>query len=241
MIRGLYAAAAGIQAQITKNDVYAANLANVSTAGYRRTRISQASFPPELAASQNFPDASGALSGGLAVSAAGLDLTPGPIAQTGNDFDLAIVGQGFFCVRTPAGVSFTRNGQFQLDATSTLVNRSGYPLLGGNGPIRIASGNMTVDEHGQVRDGTQVVDALRVVDFADPAGLTKQAGALLIGTGQRAATDYKIIQGAVEGANVQPISELQKMMNGLRLYEANVRALQAQDNSIATLLREAAG
>lgn len=238
MVRGLYAAAAGIRTQIAKNDVYAANLANVSTAGYRRSRISQESFSPVLAAVQNPNEP---LRSGLAVSSGGLDLTPGPISQSGSDFDLAIVGQGFFCVRTPAGDSFTRNGQFQLDANNIVVTRDNYPLLGAKGPIRIASGSMSVDERGQVWDGEQLVDGLRIVEFPDPAGLSKAAAGLILGTGQRPADNYKIMQGAVEGSNVEAMTELQRMMNGLRLYEANVRVLQAHDESIGVLLREAAG
>ncbi len=237
MVRGLYAAAAGISTQIAKNDIYAANLANVSTAGYRRSRISQQSFSPLFAAEQS-PDTS--LPGGLAVSSAGLDLTPGPLTQTAGDFDLAIVGRGFFCVRTPAGEAFTRSGQFHLDTDSTVVTRDGYPLLGTKGPIRITSGKMTVDEQGRVWDGDRLVDSLRLVEFPDGAGLTKAAGGLILATGRRPAGDYKIVQGALEGSNVEAMSELQRMMNGLRLYEANVRVLQAHDDSIAVLLQEAA-
>jgi len=239
MLRGLYTAASGIQAQTAKNDIYVANLANISSAGYRRSQVSQESFPQSLAALDN--GAPIQLRGGVTVSSGGLDLTPGPITQTANDFDLTIVGSGFFCVRTPAGVAFTRNGQFQLDADSVLVNRDGYPVLGVKGIIRIASGKLKVDEQGQAWDGDKPVDALRIVDFSDGANLSKQAGSLLVGTGSRPADDYTIVQGAFEGSNVNALLELQRMMNGFRLYEANVRALQMQDDSIETLLSQALG
>jgi flagellar basal-body rod protein FlgF len=247
MIRGLYSAASGIATQTAKNDVYAANLANVSTAGYRRSRVTQTGFPRDLAIANLLSDASASsgatsgLRGGVTVSAAGIDLSPGPISQTNNDFDLAISGAGFFCLNSPQGVIFTRSGQFQLDASNTLVSRSGYPVLGRGGPIRVTSGSLRVDESGQVWDGGQPVDTLRIVTFADSAALTKTQGGLLAAGGWQPATGYKIIQGAVEGSNVEAMAEMQKMMNGLRLYEANVRALQAQDDSIATLLREAVG
>ena len=247
MIRGLYSAASGITTQIAKNDVYAANLANVSTAGYCGSRVSQTAFPRDLAISNllsgapNFPGATDGLRGGVVVSAAGVDLSPGPISQTNNDFDLAISGDGFFCLNSPQGLIFTRSGQFQLDAGNTLVSQSGYPVLGLGGPIRLASGALTVDEGGQVWDGDQLVDTLRIVTFADGSGLRKTEGGLVGGSGPQPATGCKIAQGAIAGSNVRAMAEMSKMMTGLRLYEANVRALQAQDESIATLLREAVG
>ena len=247
MIRGLYSAASGMTTQAAKNDVYAANLANVSTAGYRRSRVIQTSFPRDLAISNllsevlNSPGASGGLRGGVVVSAASVDLSPGPISQTNNDFDLAISGAGFFCLNSPQGLIFTRSGQFQLDASNTLVSRAGYPVLGLDGPIRLASGALKVDESGQVWDGDQPVDTLRIVEFADPGSLRKTEGGLVGGSGERPATGYTIAQGAIEGSNVRAMTEMGKMMNGMRLYEANVRALQMQDESIATLLREAVG
>lgn len=247
MVRGLYAAAAGISVQMDRQDVYAANLANVSTAGYLRTRIVQQSFPADLdlppvgtARGAELPLA-GALRGGLALSPGSLDLTPGPITQTSADFDLAIAGTGFFCVRAPQGEAYTRDGRFRLDADGVVVNSAGHPLLGARGQIQITSDQLRVDAQGAVYDGDRLVDTLRIVDFATPVGLTKLGDGLILGPDPRLATGYEIIQGAIEGSNVQAVTELQRMMAGMRLYEANVRALQTQDETIETLLREAVG
>jgi len=241
MIRGLYVAASGMMLQIVKNDVYAANLANVSTIGYRRSCIGQQSFALALSASGSSPNTDGALRGGVQAIMASLDMTAGPIVQTGNDFDIAIDGQGFFCVQTLSGEAYTANGQMQLDSRNILVNRSGQAVLGSKGPIQITTGQMKVDESGQVWDGDKLVDTLRIMTFDTPESLRKQAGGLLVGGRPRPAEDYKVVQGATEGSNVQAMVELQKMMAGMRLYEANARTLQVQDQSIETLLREAVG
>lgn len=247
MVRGLYAAAAGISVQMQRQDVYAANLANVSTTGYRRSSIAQQSFPADLAllpttaTERGGEPPQGTLTGGLSVSPGSLDLTPGPIIQTSSDFDLAVSGSGFFCVRSPQGEAYTRDGRFSLDTDGVVVNPSGYPLLGTRGQLRITTGQMRVDSQGAVYDGDQLVDSLRIVEFDTPVALTKLGDGLIVGAAPRVATGYEIVQGAVEGSNVQAVTELQRMMAGMRLYEANVRALQTQDETIGSLLREAVG
>ncbi len=238
MVRGLYAAASGMNAEAQKAAIFAANLANVSTAGYRASRMSQSSFASDLAAARS---SASAFAGGTHVTAASMDMSPGPIVHTENDFDLAINGQGFFCIQSSAGIAYTRNGQFQLNAESILVTRNGDLVLGENGPIEITSGTFSVGQDGRIFDGQVAVDTLRVVEFADPSGLEKLGDGLVIGGKTIAGADFAIEQGAYESSNVSAIDALQRMMNGQRLYEANARALQTQDQSIETLLRESLG
>src|SRR6056297_737135 len=142
MVRGLYIAASGINLQSRKNDVYAANLANVSTAGYRRSQAAGEGFVMSPVGRAELRAAESPML--LAASSqAPVDLRPGPIVETGNDFDLAINGRGLFCVQTPQGEAYTADGQFQLNEQHVLINDSGFPVLGQNGPIRITSGEFT--------------------------------------------------------------------------------------------------
>jgi flagellar basal-body rod protein FlgG len=237
MVRGLYVAASGISLQTKRNDVYAANLANVSTAGYRRSQATGQGF--EIADdSGRQPEQNRTYLAGA--SGAPVDLSPGRLVQTGNDFHLAVQGRGLFCVQTPNGEAYTANGQFQLNNQNTLVTKNGHPVLGQQGPMRI-TGDFRVAEDGQVFDGDRPVDSLRIVEPADPAALQKLEGGLLLGGDPAPAADVRVVQGAHEGSNVRSMQELQRMMSGMRLYEANVRTLQIQDQTISTLLREAAG
>jgi flagellar basal-body rod protein FlgG len=122
-----------------------------------------------------------------------------------------------------------------------VVNPSGYSLLGTRGQIRLTTDQMHVDSQGAVYDGEQLVDSLRIVEFDTPVGLSKLGDGLIVGAVPRLAAGYEIIQGAVEGSNVQVVTELQRMMTSMRLYEANARVLQTQDETIGSLLREAVG
>jgi len=238
MVRGLYLAASGMSLQTKKNDLYAANLANVSTAGYRRLQATGEGFAIDQDSGDQ-PEQNRMLIAGP--SRAPVDLSPGPIVQTGNDFHLAIQGRGLFCLQTPQGEAYTANGQFQLNAQNVLVSKAGHPLLGQQGPMRIADGDFRVSEDGQVFEGDRPVDTLRIVTPTDPAALQKLEGGLMVGGDPAPAGDIRIIQGAHEGSNVQSMQELQRMMSGMRLYEANVRTLQIQDQTVSTLLREAVG
>ena len=238
MVRGLYVAASGMNLQTKRNDVYAANLANVSTAGYRRLQAAGEGFSVEHDSGSS-PERPQMLMAGP--SAAPVDLSPGPIAHTGTDFHLAIEGQGLFCVQTPQGEAYTANGQFQLNSDNVLVTHNGHPVLGQQGPMRITTGEFSVTEGGEVFDRDRAVDTLRIINPTNPAALQKLEGGLLLGGDPAPAGEGRVIQGAHEKANEQSMQELQKMMAGMRLYEANVRTLQIQDQTISTLLREAAG
>lgn len=241
MIRGLYSAASGISAQAARTDIYAANLANSSTSGYLRNRVSQMSFPHDLVASSAFMDATGKLGGGVSISGAGVDFTPGTIQQTSNSLDLAIAGNGFFCVDTPAGEGYTRNGAFQLGSDGTIVTRDGYAVLGRGGPIRVGSADIEIDEQGRVWENGQAVDTLRIAEIPSDGRTAKMGATVLMSTAANAASEYKIVQGAIEGSNVNAMRELQMMMSSQRQYEANIRAIQAQDDSLQVLLRDVVG
>lgn len=241
MIRGLYSAASGINAQAARADVYAANLANSSTSGYLRNRVSQMSFPQDLVASSAFMKAAGTLGGGVTVTGAGVDFTHGAVQQTSNSLDLAIVGEGFFCVETPEGEGYTRNGAFQLSSDGTIVSRDGYALLGRGGPIKVASADISIDEQGRVWENGRTVDTLRISEIPGDTRTTKRGDTVLMSPESTPAAEFKVIQGAIEGSNVNAMRELQMMMTSQRQYEANIRAIQAQDDSLQVLLRDVVG
>lgn len=227
MIRGLYAAASGMVAQMARQDVYADNLANVNSVGFRRGQAVLQEFPVDLAG--------GAASGGTGAGTAGLDLSQGPLVSTQRTLDLAIKGDGFFVVQTPRGVSYTRNGQFQLDSQQHLVTNDGYPVLGDSGPITVSSPDFVVSSDGTVTCAGATAGKLSLVAVSNPQAL----GSGYYGGRASRTSDSEVCQGSLEQSNVNAVQEMGRMMNGYRFYEANAAALRYQDETISSLMKVA--
>lgn len=225
MLRGLYAAASAMVAQVARQEVYANNLANANSVGFRRGQAVMGSFEAALAE---------AATGGAAASPAPVDLSQGPVVTTGRSLDLAITGDAFFTVQTPQGLACTRDGRFQLDAGRGLVTLSGHPVLGTSGPIVLPSTDFTVSTSGEVSCGGIVVDTLRLQTPQAPRPLGE---GLYSATQARPPQAAAVTQGALEHANVNGMQEMGRMMSGYRLYEANATALRYQDESLNSLMR----
>src|SRR5438046_2463484 len=121
MDRGLYIAASGMLAELTRQDQIANDLANSSTPGYKPDRAAQRGFADLLLESRQSGQPIGALGLGVEISTIRTDMTQGPLRQTGEPLDLALQGDGFFAVKTTAGTRYTRDGQLSLDGQGRLV------------------------------------------------------------------------------------------------------------------------
>jgi flagellar basal-body rod protein FlgF len=248
MTRGMYAAAMSMLVQSTKQDIVAANLANVSTPGYRRQVPSVAGYSrllgDVLAATD--PATASALSPAAALSprpwlevTTNMDLRPAGARATGNPCDLAIEGDGFFVVETPQGLAYTRAGNFRLDADHRLVTVDGDPVLGEGGPIAINGDHWEVAPNGDVLvDGAQAA-RIRLVSITPETGL-RRLGDNLVATAEvpPPAEHAAIKQGYLESSNVSMIDEMATMITTLRAYEAAQRALTAQDETLGQLINE---
>jgi flagellar basal-body rod protein FlgG len=257
MIRSLWIAKTGLDAQQTQLDTISHNLANVSTNGYKR---SHAVFEDLLY--QNMRQAGGQetqqnqLPTGLQVGtgvrpvATARIFTQGNLQQTGNTFDMAVNGNGFFSIQLPDGnVAYTRDGSFRVDATGQLVTSNGMPM---SPPIVIppnavsvtvgADGIVSVLQSGQ--PNPVQVGQVQLATFVNPAGLdpagqnvfieTAASGAPTIGTpGSNGAG--LINQGYVETSNVNVVEELVAMIQTQRAYEINSKAIQTSDQMLARL------
>ncbi|MBW7923823.1 MAG: flagellar basal-body rod protein FlgG [Burkholderiaceae bacterium] len=257
MIRSLWIAKTGLDAQQMQLDTISHNLANVSTNGYKR---SHAVFEDLLY--QNMRQAGGQetqqnqLPTGLQVGtgvrpvATARLFTQGNLQQTGNTFDMAIDGNGFFSVQMPDGsVAYTRDGSFRVDATGQLVTSNGMPM---SPPIVIppnstsvtigADGVVSVMQAGQANP-TQV-GQVQLATFVNPAGLdpkgqnlyleTAASGAPTIGTPGNNGAGL-INQGYVETSNVNVVEELVAMIQTQRAYEINSKSIQTSDQMLARL------
>ncbi|MEG6585105.1 flagellar basal-body rod protein FlgF [Dendrosporobacter sp. 1207_IL3150] len=242
MIRGLYTAASGMVAESIRTDATANNLANVNTAGFKKDTAVNKEFGEMLLHRINDgADAStvGYLGRGTFVDEVATIHTQGSMRHTGNDFDLAINGKGFFAVETDAGVRYTRNGTFSKNIVGELITNEGHKVLGQNGPIRINGNKFTVGEDGRVLvDGVES-GRLQVVEFENEKQLVKEGASLYsAGENQERPASGLISQGYTEGSNVNVISEMINLINGYRAYETNAKTVQSQDQMLEKAVTE---
>lgn len=177
------------------------------------------------------------------------DHTNGSLKNTGNDFDLALVGNGFFCVQTPDGIHYTRKGDFTLNGEGLLVTRNGWPVMAESGEISVDSTEnayqhkrFSVDEEGNVTvDGNQI-GRLRIVDFPQPYKLNKVGETLFksadIGLGPIPAEKFKLSQGFIELSNVDGVKMMTEMIEVLRGYESYQKIIRSVDEVNSRAINE---
>lgn len=186
----------------------------------------------------------GHLSYGIHSSEIMIDFEQGQLNSTGNSFDMALRGKGFFCIDTPEGERYTRNGSFAKDAEGWLVTKEGFRVLGEAGYIMVEGSDMTVTEKGEVFSDAQLADKLRLVDFDDYKVLRKEGNGLVkVAEGiyaEPVITAGVIQQGFLEGSNVNSVKEMVGMLTMMRTYEANQRIIKIHDELIGKAVNEIA-
>jgi len=251
MLRSLWIAKTGMDAQQFNLDVISNNLANSSTVGFKRVQpMFQDLMYTTLRAAGASSNAQNLLPTGLQIGAgSGLTSTErnniqGPLVQTQNNLDVAIQGNGFFQIQLADGtLAYTRNGQFSLSATGTIVTSSGNTVAGA-GVIPSTATGIVINQAGLVQYSTQGTTALTqagqitMAGFANPAGLTSLGGGNFIpspasGTPQNniAGTNGMgmLSQYYMENSNVNVAEELVNLIAAQRAYEINTRAISATD------------
>lgn len=258
MYRALYTAASGMEAQQLNLDNIANNLANASTAGFRRRRLQfqdlvyQNLVAPGAAATQQTIYPTGLQIGlGSRTAASEIIQQQGDFNQTGNPLDLTIQGSGFFQVQLPTGeVAYTRSGAFHLDSTGIIVDAQGNQL---QPAITIPSSatNITIGSDGTVsvlipgQQQAQQVGNIQLATFANPGGLnsvgnnyfleTTASGNPIVGTPGGAEGLGTLQQGMLENSNVDVVGEFIQMILAQRSYEANSRVVHAADEMFQTI------
>jgi flagellar basal-body rod protein FlgG len=258
MFRSLYTAASGMMAQQLNLDNVANNLANASTAGFRRRRLQfqdllyQNIVMPGAAATQQTTFASGLQIGlGSRTAASEMIQTQGDFTSTGNPLDLAIKGQGFFQVTLTTGeTAYTRGGTFHLDAQGNIVTAEGdavepsITIPADATSVTVGSdGTVSVTQPGQ--QAAQQVGSLQLALFPNPGGLnsigknlflqTTASGDPIIGTPGGSEGLGEIQQGWLEESNVNVVEEFIQMIMAQRSYEANSRVVSAADQMFQQL------
>jgi flagellar basal-body rod protein FlgG len=242
MLEGMYAAAAGMEAQQQQLDAIGNDLANVSTTGYKAERMG---FHDLLYNQIEQAGTATTLGTGAATELIGRDQAQGSLQNTGQPLDLAIEGPGFLTVKRSDGtVALTRDGALQVDSRGRLTTAEGDLL---HPPITLPRGT-TPSEVAIASDGTvsvqsKTVGRIALVDVASPDHLLAAGGNLFTSTAAsgppRAVRGSTVQQGALEGSNVDVGSEMVQMMSAQRGYQLQSTAIQNEDQmmSIANQLR----
>lgn len=210
------------------------NIANMSTPGYRAQNLVFHEFVSEQRRMKE--DVSLVYDYGQYEV-----MDPGPIKLTGNPLDVALVGPGFMGVQTPEGVQYTRAGNFSLNANGEIVTSRGQLVADqGGGTITVPpdAKYITIDEKGVVSTDQGAVGNLMMVEFEDyqqmkPAGngnyTTEQA--------PLPAQETRMLQGKVEGSNVQAVVEMTRMIDVLREYQSTQRMMQNEHERLRTAIQ----
>ncbi len=231
-----------IDALTQEFNIIANNLANVSTVGFKR-RCNAFSKSLEAQDPESY-------SPGTIDLNSVFDFSQGNIVETGRPLDFALYGKGFFVIETPEGPLYTRNGTFQTNQNSQIVDSLGRIVAGQAGPITIPNNvgisQLNVSSDGTISAGGIAIGKFRLVDFNDNENKLAPTGDSCyrmpdVNIQPTDAQNIVVKQGYQEASNVQIIDELVDMILVTRLYEANIDTLTAAQEASSSLMSVAMG
>ena len=206
MDSGFYAACTGLLAKTDALDLSASNIANLSTTGYK----AQVEFYRSLEATmgnRRLSSLNQAVNNYGVLGGAAVDMKTGEFQKTGNDLDLAVEGSGFFVVQTPAGIRYTRNGNFHTDAAGRLLTATGDQVMGEQGPVELPGGPITISSDGTISQQGAVVAQLKLVTFKPGTSLSAEGNSYYQAPAgsEQPADDPRLSQGMLESSNLNPV------------------------------------
>ncbi len=210
------------------------NVANISTTGYRREGVVFSEYiqpTGRRSPSLSFADANARMT----------DPTQGALTRTGDTFDFAIEGEGFFQLETPSGVRLTRAGAFTPNASGELVSPDGFRLLdSGEAPIFVPpdAGPVSLAPDGTLSANGTPLAQVGVVLPNDPAAMIRAGGVMFKNPSGTTPIEHpKIMQGFLEGSNVSPVTEMARLIEVQRSYELGQKFLDREDERIRSVIR----
>lgn len=247
MVRGLYTAYTGMKNEQNRLDIISNNLANVSTAGYKEESVANQAFDRLLTikikdVSEAYNDrAIGTMSLGVKMGEVYTDYRQGSVRETGNTFDLAIEGKGFFNLRMvnrngEETIRYTRDGNFKMTRDGNIVDAYGNNLQCEGGDLQVPpeASEIVVRDDGSVFANGAYVDRIITTDFEDYDHLEKYGDNVyqtVDGAVEQEASGL-IMQGFIEQSNVNSVREMVEMINITRAYEAGQKVIQTTDNML---------
>jgi flagellar basal-body rod protein FlgG len=230
VLEGLYSAAAGMAAQQQRIDAVSNDVANVSTAGYKKTRMSFRDLAYAAESTGNGVRAGA----GAATAWASRSQQAGQIEETGNPLDVAIIGDGYLQVRRQDGqIGLTKQGALRVNTQGELVTAIGDRV---EPRIRVPEGqditDLAIAEDGTVSIGGEQIGRIRLREVPAPAGLLDVGGSVSVATpasGGLRDSDAQLRQGALERSNVDLTDAMTELMEAQRAYTMTSRVIQTQD------------
>jgi len=212
-------------------NVVANNVANINTNGYKAQKLLFEEYIMPRAADKVFGAQDQPLSYTNAWATIN-DFSGGPISQTGNFLDVALQGDGFLAVQTPGGERYTRAGTLKIDNSGLLVDNSGNPVLSEGGQIRFAPTETDIrfNEDGSILTSEGNKGLLRIVEFEEPQILIREGSNLFSGGEPLAASNTKVVQGAIERSNVSGVIQIAEMIRVNRAYQSMAKMMERQDS-----------
>ncbi|MCF7698845.1 flagellar hook-basal body complex protein [Loktanella sp. M215] len=234
MDNAIYATLTRQSGLMNELQMVANNIANANTAGFKAEGMMFSEFVADLGPDD---DSLSMAAGRIKLT----DQTQGVLAQTGGAFDVAIEGDGYFLIDTPQGQRLTRAGNFTPNAAGELVTMDGNRVLdAGGAPVFVptGAGAVGIAADGTISAGGTAVGQIGVVVPNDPLDLRRQGGTLFeAATGFGPAPRPQVLQGFVEGSNVNPIAQVSRMIEVQRAYEMGQSFLETEDNRIRGVIQ----
>ena len=246
MVKGLFTAYTGMINEQHRMDVLTNNLANASTVGYKKEGATSQAFDKVLALKiKDTTDPAkvkplGNISLGVKIGENYTNFSQGSLRETGNTYDIALSGNGFFSVefKNKAGqtsTKYTRDGSFTLNKDGYLVTKDGDYVLGTNGRIKLAPlQTAIIDKGGRIYQDGNLVATLDITDFEDYNYLEHYGENYYqtVAGAKEKAGEYQTISGYLEMSNIQVVSEMVEMISVSRAYETNQKIIQTYDSTL---------
>lgn len=245
MVRGLYTAYNGMVNEQKRLDIISNNLANSATVGYKEENVTSRAFKDYMAikvrdgSNAYIDEGVGTFNPGVKLGETYMDWGQGSLRETGNTYDIAIEGQGFFAMRVAdangnSSIKYTRCGTFKCTADGYIVDAEGNHLQGSGGDIQVPvdARDIVIKEDGSIFADGVVVDTINLVDFADYNYLELYGDNMFNAVDGATVIDAtgKLEQGYTEQSNVNVISEMVSMITITRAYEAGQKMIRTTDN-----------
>lgn len=226
MIKGIFQSARGMQSADKNMGIIANNLANLNTVGFKREGT--------------FSEILSEVSGSKIKSS--IDLSQGELYKTANPLDVAISGEGTFVLKTETGYEYSRNGKFKISDEGLLVNEEGNKVMGKKGEINLSDyiledqNSILISRQGEIKLGEMIVDELMLVKI-NPDEYEKRKMGLNFNPTENVEAildenEYQIMQGYLEESNVNPILEMENMINISKEYESSYKMITYLDHTL---------
>ena len=232
MESGIYTTLTRQAGLMREMQVVAHNIANISTTGFRREGVIFSEHIKRMEDAPSLSMASG--------NTRHMDLRQAGLSQTGAAFDFAIQGDGFFLIETPQGQAMTRAGSFTPSAEGELVNNDGHRLLDlGGTPIFVPpdAGPVALSADGTLSAKGQPLAQIGLWQPTDPLKMTHQGGTVFVSDDIEPSENATILQGFLEESNVNPISEIARMISVQRAYELGQGFMEKEDERMRGVIQ----